>query len=426
METGLDLLAKVEKEVIPYRILYLVHDNKKGGAALSFLDMIKGVSKEHDVYVLTPHKNGYIPDELKKLGVWHRSAHYFWWEIAKIGNPVVDYLRFVLYKLLNAYNHIEARKLAKLVRKLNIDIIHSNSSVINIGALVSELTGIPYVWHLRELGYQDFSLLPVLRGDSLEREINRGNSTYIAISEYVAGYYSRYIIGENIINRTGHQMTVDESVTNAQEKNIHIIYNGISSSYNYKKSMDEYVPTGTVNFLISGNYCEEKGQIDVAHALVILVSHGVKGFKVYMAGQGDYAEVKKYLEEYNLTEYVVFCGLVDDMLDLRKKCDVEIVASRTEAFGRVTVEAMRASNPVIGSATGGTTELIQDGVTGFLYKYKDNKALAECMKKFIDSPELAYEIGQRAYKWSIGRFTSEENVKGVLEVYKGIISGDDQ
>lgn len=164
----------------------------------------------------------------------------------------------------------------------------------------------------------------------------------------------------------------------------------------------------------------EKGQIDVAHAIELLVSQGVTGFKVYMAGRGDYAEVKEYLQANSLDDYVVFCGLVDDMLTLRKKCDVEIVASRTEAFGRVTVEAMRASNPVIGSATGGTTELIQDGVTGFLYEYKDNEALAERMKRFIDRPALAYEMGQRAYEWSVDKFTSEENVKGVFGVYERV------
>lgn len=48
------------------------------------------------------------------------------------------------------------------------------------------------------------------------------------------------------------------------------------------------------------------------------------------------------------------------------------------------------------------------------------------MKGFIDTPELAHEMGQRAYEWSVGRFTSEENVKGILEIYKGIIGGNDQ
>ncbi len=380
------------------KILYIIHDNKKGGAALSFLDMVKGVSREHEVYVLTPHKNGYIPDELDKLGIWHRNAYYFWWEMAKVGISCWDGMRFLLYKGLNAYNVIEARRISKMVRDKKIDVIHSNSSVINIGALVSELTGIPHVWHLRELALPEYPVYPARKKDTLKSVLNVGNNEYIAISEYAAKFFAEYI---------------------DSNERIHVVYNGISSAYDYKKSLKDY-NTDNISFLIAGNYCEEKGQVDVAHAVGLLASQGVTGFKVYMAGRGDFAEVKEYLKKNALEKYVVFCGLVEDMIALRKRCDVEIVASKTEAFGRVTVEAMRASNPVIGSATGGTIELIEDGVNGFLYDYKDNKALAGYMRRFIDNPSLVYKMGQSAYERSVNRFTSEENVEKVLTLYANI------
>ncbi len=384
---------------VSMKVLFIVHENKKGGAALSFLDTLKGISKQHDVYVLTPHKKGFIPDKLDELGIKHHSAHYFWWEIASLGNSLIDRIRSAFYRLLNAYNYIEARRIAGFVRRMEIDIIHSNSSTIDIGAIVSELTGIPHIWHLRELGERDFSLKPVGKDLDLHRVINMGRSTYIAISEYVATYFGEYISNPELIR---------------------VIYNGIDQSYNYKKSEAEY-NKDRIFFLISGNYCEEKGQADVAVAVRILVSRGVKNFKVYMAGRGDFTDVRKFLEDNGIPDYVEFCGLVDDMLRLRKQCDVEIVASKAEAFGRVTVEAMRASNPVIGSATGATTELIQDGVTGFLYGYKDTQALAECMKRFTDDPKLVCRMGQTAYDWAIDKFTSEQNVKSVLEVYEGVI-----
>ena len=380
------------------KILYFIHDNKKGGAAQSFLDMIRGVMQFHDVVVFTPHARGYIPDRLEEMGVEHHHSRYYWWEIAKTGNPILDAIRFQLYKILNVYNCIEARRLAPKIRRMDIDIIHSNSSTINIGELVSEITGIDHVWHLRELGLPEYPLYPVRKKDSLDTVIRRGDSSYIAISEYAKRFFSKYV---NDINR------------------IYVVYNGISSAYDYKKDIHEY-GKDEISFLISGNYCEEKGQIDVAHAAEVLVARGVTSFKIYMAGRGDFAEVKKCLSEKGLEDYVVFCGLVDDMLSLRKKCDVEIVASKTEAFGRVTVEAMRASNPVIGSNTGGTTELIADGITGFLYKYKDDNDLADCMKRFIDNPGLISEMGQRAYAWSVDKFTSEENVRKILELYKSI------
>ena len=72
------------------KVLFIVHENKKGGAALSFLDTLKGISKQHDVYVLTPHKKGFIPDKLDELGIKHHAAHYFWWEIASVGNSLID------------------------------------------------------------------------------------------------------------------------------------------------------------------------------------------------------------------------------------------------------------------------------------------------------------------------------------------------
>ena len=441
------------------KILYIIHDNRKGGAAVSFLATIKGVSKEHEVFVLMPHKKGYIPNELDRLGIWHKNAHYFWWEIAKVGNPCLDAVRFFLYKMLNVYNHIEARRLAKLIRKLGIDIIHSNSSTINIGNLISEITGVPHVWHLRELGEQDFRLSPVMRGDSIKSVLSHGRSDYIAISKYVTDYYSSIIENAKIVvfgESTSMYGISEGLVSNIDEtfKNIYQIYNGIDPSYNYRKKESDYNLDSLI-FLISGNYCEEKGQIDVAHAAGLLIKKGVTNFKVYMAGRGDFAEVKRYIAKFDatgadaesaddaipgrtiasaddvapgsrsdvkpfLSDHIVFCGLVDDMLSLRRKCDVEIVASRTEAFGRVTVEAMRASNPVIGSAAGGTTELIEDGVTGFLYEYKDNEALAERRERFIDDPALARVMGQKAYEWAADRFTGEENVAGILAVYEEI------
>lgn len=366
---------------------------------MSFLNMIKGVSREHEVYVLTPHKKGYIPDELDGLGIWHKNAHYFWWEIAKVGNPCLDAVRFLIYKALNLYNRIEAHRLTKLVKTMGIDIIHSNSSAINIGALVSEITGLPHVWHLRELALPEYPLYPARKKDTLKSVLNTGNNVYVAISEYAAGFYSEYV----------------------EKERIHVIYNGIDSSYDYRKSPEEY-GRDQVSFLVTGNYSEEKGQINVAQATGLLAAKGKTDFKVYMAGRGDFAQVHEHLRQNGLGDHVVFCGLVDDMLALRRKCDVEIVASMMEAFGRVTVEAMRASNPVIGSATGGTTELIEDGVTGFLYEYKDNEVLADRMQRFIDNPSLAYEMGRKAYEWSAGRFTSEENIEKVLELYASISS----
>ena len=378
------------------KILFVVHDNKKGGAALSFLEMISHIRKEHNVYVLTPHKNGYIPQKLTELNISHGNAHYFWWKIALPHNRILALLRLLMYRVLNVWNDFEARRIKRMVIDQQIDVIHSNSSVIDFGALLSKNTGIPHVWHLREYGEEDFNLKRVVSSKKYQVEMNDA-AGYIAISKS---------------NKKKFADVVDE-------RKIYQIYNGVSEKFSFQK---EFVneDAGRTKFLIAGNYCEEKGQTSVLKAVMELQQQGIDDFELYLAGSGDFAEPKRLVLKNGLEKIVTFCGLVDDMQQLRRMVDVEIVASKCEAFGRVTIEAMRMSNPVIGTNTGGTPELIADGVNGFLFEYGNHIQLAECMKKYILDYTLIANMGKKAYQTAYGKFTPEENADKIIEVYKAI------
>ena len=377
-------------------ILYVVHDNKRGGAAISFLEMISYISKEHNVYVLTPHKNGYLPQKLDELNISHRSAHYFWWEIALPSNKVLAYVLLFAYKILNVWNYVEAFRIKRMVFEKRIDIIHSNSSVINFGALISKNTGIPHVWHLREYGEEDFGLKRVVNKNRFRKEMTSYATGYIAISKSIKEKYA------NIVD----------------EEKIFQIYNGVSEKYSFEKRFAN--KSDSIKFLIAGNYCQEKGQTDVIKAAIDLQKKGITGFEVYLAGNGDFTDPQKLVKENGLEKVVTFCGLVDDMQQLRQMVDVEIVASKCEAFGRVTIEAMRMSNPVIGTNTGGTPELISDGLNGFLFEYGNYIQLAECMKKFVLDNKLIASMGKNAYRTSNGKFTPKENADRIIEVYNAI------
>ena len=73
----------------------------------------------------------------------------------------------------------------------------------------------------------------------------------------------------------------------------------------------------------------------------------------------------------NFKEDSKFKGIVpfqSDLYELRKHADIALMCSRGEALGRVTVEAMLSENLVIGADSAGTKEIIQNKVTGYLYK----------------------------------------------------------
>lgn len=97
-----------------------------------------------------------------------------------------------------------------------------------------------------------------------------------------------------------------------------------------------------------------------------------------------------------MEDVVEFVGFVSDMKTLRENCDVELVCSKKEAFGRVTIEAMLSSNPVIASNAGANPELVRDGENGFLYTYNVADDLAKNMEKFIGNVELLKKMGEKA------------------------------
>src|SRR5690606_28010068 len=87
------------------------------------------------------------------------------------------------------------------------------------------------------------------------------------------------------------------------------------------------------------------------------------------------ATLRAIVDELNVGDRVRFAGYQDDPFPLMKAADAVLVCSTAEAFGRVTVEAFLAGRPVIGAASGGTAELIEQG-GGLTYTPGDVDGLA--------------------------------------------------
>jgi D-inositol-3-phosphate glycosyltransferase len=90
-----------------------------------------------------------------------------------------------------------------------------------------------------------------------------------------------------------------------------------------------------------------------------------------------------------------------------RAADVCLVPSRTESFGLVALEAAACGTPVVASAVGGLTTLVDHGRTGWLVESREPSAFAELAKAVLTDPELAFDVSRRAaaaargYTWSI-------------------------
>jgi glycogen synthase len=91
-----------------------------------------------------------------------------------------------------------------------------------------------------------------------------------------------------------------------------------------------------------------------------------------------------------------------------------------DALSRVVLEGMAAGRPVIGTAVGGTPELIEDGETGLLVPRHDPGALAAAVDRLLADPALGARLGAAARRRVETRFSPDASVERLLALYAAV------
>ncbi len=116
-----------------------------------------------------------------------------------------------------------------------------------------------------------------------------------------------------------------------------------------------------------------------------------------LIGTGPYEqEVRDYVAARGLSGQVVFGGMrVGSALrEAVQSMSVSVLSSKgNEGLPNVVLEAMAVGKPVVATDVGGTREVVEDGVTGFLVPPRDPRALAEKILWLLDHPEAAEKMG---------------------------------
>lgn len=374
------------------KIMYILHESGESfnGASRSALSLIKNaVENNDDVYVVLPLKEGKLVEELNKLNnVKIIEEKYFRWKRIKSNRKVkrvLDYIKYYIYE--NLRNIQIAKKISKYVVDEQIDIVHTNSSVVNIGGLIHQYAKIPHVWHVREFGEEDFDMYPLNSEKNFYKFMYKNSTAIVCISKAIANKMSQYM----------------------PKDKIKVIYNGIEiPDLEFKKKFSN-------NLLISGMISKKKGQWVAVEAVEILKNRGID-VNLYIAGKG---------EDANLGEYYVCnkdrikkLGFVNDMKKVRSEMDIELMCSVSEGFGRTIIEGMASGLIVIAAAGGAAPELIKDGKNGFLFEVNNPEQLATVIQQVIElTDEEKIKIRNKSYIEAKNKFSEKKYVESIRDLY---------
>lgn len=176
-------------------------------------------------------------------------------------------------------------------------------------------------------------------------------------------------------------------------------------------------------FLFVGRLVSTKG-IQILLQAVRRLRDTVASFRVNLVGDGpERAALEETARGLGITDHVFFSGSLSDRAfrDAWAASTVLVVPSvGGEVFGLVVAEAMLHSRPAIVPAGGALAEVA--GPAGLTFPAGDVAGLADCMRRFLDQPELAELLGRIARERAHRIFAEDIMVKQHAFLYVEIAS----
>lgn len=387
------------------RVLYVPSSDDKYGAPKSMMELVKNLKERHGIEpLLLVCSEGLITKWCKENNIEYYILNQPAFMVVGGSNTFRKIVKHSLYPILKLKYMINYKKAKKNIEEImnnkQIDIIHTNVNRIDIGAYYALKHNIPHIWHLREFGKEDYNCM-YLRRDAISF-MNKSATRCIAISNAVKKAW------------------VEKGLDN---RKLEIIYNGIDLS----KFSNTYVEKGEkekIEIVFAGIISETKGQIYLIKAIELLPEEIKNKVHVDFYGGGREKYIKKlsnYVHKKELDNYISFKGYSSNLYEIFPNYDIGVVASKSEAFGRVTVEYMAAGLCTIVSDTGANTELIQNDENGYIYKYKDIQELSNIIKDLVNNKEKIKRVSKYSFDNVKNKFSMDICSDNIYNLYTRIL-----
>ncbi|HVW64189.1 MAG TPA: glycosyltransferase family 4 protein [Nitrosospira sp.] len=377
------------------RVCFISHSAGRYGAELALLELLEGLVRcGIDCKVLVPEK-GPLLVELDRLQIEWRLVEFPLWR------PHRRKIRSRIFRTIKALSY--AFSMARAILEWKCDIVYTNTVMIVAGAFAAFLARKPHVWHLHEFGYVD---------PKEQFDLGRGIVTWLI------DYLSAAVIANSNTLKQEYAKYVDT-------QKFHVIYQAVTLKKFTDSSPLSIAGITAFKCIIIGSLQKAKAQDEAILALAEARRQGVPA-TLLLIGEGDQSfrlMLKELAERCGVAQQVIFYGYARNLMPLINSADAVLICSRSESFGRVTVEAMLAGKAVIGAAGGGTLELIRDGSTGLLYSPGNYLELAAKIRYLYENVEQKLGLGATAYAWAKDRFCQKKYAREVIKLLEEVVEG---
>lgn len=279
-------------------------------------------------------------------------------------------------------------RLLRLLRRHRYDVVISNTNTIVTPALAAKLTRTPHVWYVQEFGEMDHGLHYDIGFERSMALIGKLSCRVLVPSEAVRSMLQQWI----------------------DPNQLRIVLYAVYGPEPLPDPRDD----GTWRLALVGRKAPGKGQREALDAVAELRRMGHPA-RLRLVGGGDPSYVNTLRDHARMIDIeasVDFVGATAHVAEHYEWAQVVLMCSRAEAFGRVTVEAMKYGRPVVGARAAGTAALIRHGENGLLYDSGNAVDLASKVAQLMSDPERTATLTRRAQQWAQETFSLERYVDG--------------
>jgi len=177
---------------------------------------------------------------------------------------------------------------------------------------------------------------------------------------------------------------------------------------------------------IAGRVHEQKGHLQLVKALPRVLALVPRARLVVMGRRADFDRyVRPLAERLGVADRIVVTDWLggDELRSAYGAADVVATPSIClDTFGLVNLEAMNFRKPVVGTAFGGTPEVVEHGVTGYVENPFDLERFGGRIGELLASPERRATMGEAGYRRLVQRFTMDRLARETLDVYREVVS----